>query len=69
MLSSRREHPRIDGFGGCCFDNALTESFATLQAELLDKRSEPTRKMLANAIFDYIEAFNNPRRQQSSLGF
>jgi transposase InsO family protein len=43
--------------------------FATLQSELLDRRSWPTRKMLANTIFDYIEAFYNPRRRHSSLAY
>ena len=55
---------------GDCFDNALCETFfATLQTELLDRRSWPTRKALANAIFDFIEAFYNPRRRHSSLGY
>ena len=55
---------------GDCFDNALCESFfATLQTELLDRRSWPTRKALANAIFDFIEAFYNPRRRHSSIGY
>jgi putative transposase len=58
------------GSVGDCFDNALSESFfASLQTELLDRRSWPTRKILANAIFDYIEAWYNPRRRHSSLGY
>jgi putative transposase len=57
------------GSVGDCYDNAAAESFfATLQTELLDSRSWPTRKMLANAIFEYLEAWYNPRRRHSSLG-
>jgi putative transposase len=40
---------------------------STLQLELLDRRSWPTRQALANAIFEYIEAWYNPRRRHSTL--
>jgi len=57
------------GSVGDCYDNAAAESFfATLQTELLDRRSWPTRKALANAIFEYLEAWYNPRRRHSTLG-
>jgi putative transposase len=53
---------------GDCFDNSMVESFfGTLQLELLDRRSWPTRQALANAIFEYIEAWYNPRRRHSTL--
>jgi len=43
--------------------------FATLQTELLDRRSWPTRRMLSSATFDYIEGFYNRRRRHSALGY
>jgi putative transposase len=54
---------------GDCFDNSLAESFfGTLQLELLDRHRWQTREELASAIFDYLEAFYNPRRRHSSIG-
>jgi putative transposase len=53
---------------GDCFDNSLAESFfGTLQLELLDRHHWQTRDQLASAIFDYVEAFYNPRRRHSSI--
>ena len=53
---------------GDCFDNSMVESFfGALQLELLDCRSWPTCQALANAIFEYIEAWYNPRRRHSTL--
>ena len=58
------------GSVGDCFDNAAAESFfATLECELLDRRSWPTKRELATAVFDFIEAFYNPRRRHSTLGY
>ena len=57
------------GTVGYALDNALAESFfGTLQLELLDRRRWTTRKELAQATFEYIEAFYNGRRRHSSLG-
>lgn len=54
---------------GDYFDNSLAESFfGTLQLELLDRHRWETRDQLASAIFDYVEAFYNPRRRHSSIG-
>ncbi len=54
---------------GDCFDNSLAESFfGSLQLELLDRHHWRTRDRLASAIFDYVEAFYNPRRRHSSIG-
>lgn len=54
---------------GDALDNAMAESFFhTLQLELLDRRRWATRKELTVAIFDYIEAFYNPKRRHSSIG-
>lgn len=56
------------GSVGDCFDNAMAESFfATLQCDLLDTRAWATRNELAQAIFEYVEAFYNPIRRHSSL--
>ena len=58
------------GSAGDCFDNALAESFsATLQTELLDRHHWSTRRQLKVAIFEFIEAFYNPSRRHSSLGY
>jgi putative transposase len=55
---------------GDCYDNSLAESFfGTLQLELLDQRSWATRQELANAIFEWIEAWYNPTRRHSALGY
>ena len=51
---------------GDCFDNSVAESFfGTLQLELLDEHRWDTRQQLALAIFDWIEAWYNPRRRHS----
>jgi putative transposase len=55
---------------GDCFDNSLAESFfGTLQMELLDRKKWKTRQELALAIFEYLEAFYNPVRRHSSIGY
>lgn len=49
-------------------DNTMIESFwSTLQRELLDTQSWSTRSELAAAIFEWIEAWYNPRRRHTSL--
>jgi putative transposase len=54
---------------GDCFDNSVAESFfGSLQLELLDEHRWATRDQLANAIFDWIEAWYNPRRRHSYCG-
>ncbi len=51
---------------GGCFDNSVAESFfGTLQVELLDEHQWDTRHQLALAIFDWVEAWYNPRRRHS----
>lgn len=51
---------------GDCFDNSVAESFfGSLQLELLDEHRWHTRDQLALAIFDWIEAWYNPRRRHS----
>ena len=57
------------GSTGDCYDNAMAESFfATLETELIDRSSWRSRADARLAVFDYIEAFYNPRRRHSSLG-
>lgn len=54
---------------GDCFDNSMVESFfGTLQLELLDRHAWATRQELANAVFEYIETWYNPRRRHSTIG-
>ena len=54
---------------GTAWDNALVESFfGSMQLELLDQQSWRTRTELANAIFEWIEAWYNPRRRHTSIG-
>ena len=50
-------------------DNALIESFwSTMQRELLDQRVWQSRDELGKAIFEWIEAWYNPRRRHSGIG-
>jgi putative transposase len=51
---------------GDCFDNSAVESFfGSLQLELLDQHRWDTRRQLAQAIFEWIEAWYNPTRRHS----
>jgi hypothetical protein len=57
------------GSKGDCFDNAVAESFfATLQKELINRRSWATKAELRTEVFDYIEVFYNRERRHSTLG-
>jgi putative transposase len=61
---------RSVGSKGDCFDNAVAESFfATLEKDLLRRRSFATRQESRTAVFDYIEAFCNPVRLHSTLDY
>jgi transposase InsO family protein len=58
------------GSVGDCYDNALAESFfASLETELIDRSSWRTRADARLAVFDYIEAFDNPHRRHSALEY
>ena len=58
------------GTVGDCFDNAMAESFfATLECELLDRRTFKTQREAQMAIFDFIEGWYNSMRRHSSLGY
>jgi putative transposase len=57
------------GSTGDAYDNAMAESFfASLETELIDRSSWRTRADARLAVFDYIEAFYNPRRRHKGLG-
>jgi transposase InsO family protein len=50
-------------------DNTMIESFwSTMQRELLDTRRWDSQEQLTSAIFEWIEAWYNPRRRHTSLG-
>ncbi len=57
------------GSVGDAYDNAMAESFfATLECELIDRRSWKTHTEARHAIFTWIEAWYNPKRRHSSIG-
>ena len=50
-------------------DNTMVESYwSTMQRELLDTRTWASTDQLSAAIFEWIEAWYNPRRRHSGLG-
>jgi putative transposase len=58
------------GSVGDCYDNAVCESFhATIEKELLRRRPFRTKQEARTAIFDWIEAWYNPARRHSRLGY
>ena len=60
----------LDRSAGDCYDNAMAESFfATLECELIDRRSFRTQAEARMAIFQFIEGWYNPRRRHSALGY
>ena len=61
---------RSMGSVGDCFDNALAETFfATLECELVARSRWRTHGEARMAVFDFIEAFYNPRRRHSALAY
>lgn len=51
------------------YDNAMAGSFfATIEKELLARRTFRTRDEARRAIFDHIESFYNRRRRRSAIG-
>jgi putative transposase len=58
------------GSVGDAYDNAMAESFfASLEAELLARRKFSSQAEARMACFSYIEAFYNPTRLHSALGY
>lgn len=75
---SKRFQALVKGVGGlqsmsgtgCCYDNAITESFfGTLKRELVHHCSFKTRIEAQSRIFRYIEGFYNHRRRHSAIGY
>jgi putative transposase len=57
------------GSVGDAYDNAMAESFfASLECELLNRRSFQSKAEARLALFSYIEGWYNPRRRHSGLG-
>jgi putative transposase len=58
------------GRTGCCYDNALAESFfAALKNERVHRTVYPTRSKAKQDIAHYIEIFYNRQRLHSALGY
>jgi putative transposase len=58
------------GRTGCCYDNALAESFfAALKNERVHRTVYPTRNKAKHDIANYIEIFYNRQRLHSALGY
>ena len=58
------------GTVGDAYDNAMAESFfASLECELIDRRSFKTKAEARTALFTWIEGWYNPRRRHSALGY
>jgi putative transposase len=58
------------GTVGDAYDNAMAESFfASLECELLDRRSFKSKTEARLAVFTWIEGWYNPRRRHSRLGY
>lgn len=56
--------------GGCCYDNAVAESFFhTLKTEHVNFFKYRTREEAINSIFEYVEVFYNKLRLHSTLGY
>ena len=57
------------GSVGDCYDNAMCESFfASLECELIDRRTLRSHTEARKEIFNYIEGWYNPHRRHRALG-
>jgi putative transposase len=57
------------GSVGDAYDNAMAERFfASLECELIDRRSFETKSQARLALFSCIEGWYSPRRRHSALG-
>jgi putative transposase len=55
---------------GCCYDNAVMESFFhSLKVEFVYHERFMTKQQAKNAIFEWIEVFYNRERLHSSIGY
>ena len=58
------------GSVGDAYDNAMAESFfASLECELIARRSWKTKTEARLAVFTWIESWYNPRRRHSGLNY
>ena len=58
------------GSVGDAYDNAMAESFfGSLERELLSRRTFKTKAEAKAALFTYIEAWYNPKRRHSGIGY
>ncbi len=58
------------GTVGDAYDNAMAESFfASLECELIDRRSFRSKTDARMALFTWIEGWYNPRRRHSALDY
>jgi hypothetical protein len=58
------------GTVGDAYDNAMAESFfATLECELINRRSWKSKADARTALFIWIEGWYNPRRRHSALDY
>ena len=57
------------GTVGDAYDNAMAESFfASLECELINRRSWKSKTEARHAVFTWIEAWYNPHRRHSGIG-
>ncbi|MGI0116617.1 IS3 family transposase [Zooshikella sp. RANM57] len=55
---------------GCCYDNALAESFFhSLKVECIYDYAFSDRAQAKKIIFEYIEVYYNQQRLHSSIGY
>jgi putative transposase len=58
------------GSVGDAYDNAMAESFfASLECELIDRKSWRSKTEARLALFTWIEGWYNPRRRHSALSY
>jgi len=58
------------GSVGDAYDNAMAEAFfASLECELIDRRTFHSHAAARMSVFRYIEGWYNPRRRHSALGY
>jgi len=68
FLTANRLRPSMSRRGNC-HDNAVAESFfQLLKRERIKRKAYPTRNQARADVFDYIEAFYNPRRRHGHIG-
>jgi putative transposase len=58
------------GSVGDTYDNAMAESFfASLECELIDRKSWRSKTEARHEVFTWIEAWYNPHRRHSGIGY